>query len=50
MMTELCKIIVKTDNTSAKLYLLEKIEWLSKIGITLITTIRKDVEDVVAGK
>jgi hypothetical protein len=50
MMTELCKIIVKTDRSPAKILLIEKIVWLSKIGILIMATIRKDIEDVVTGQ
>lgn len=50
MMAELCKIIVKTDHSPAKIELLERIEWLGKIGIVILNTIRRDIESVTAGR
>ena len=48
MMTELCKIIVKNGDRPAKIYFLEILPWISKIGIVILTTIQRDTEDVVA--
>jgi hypothetical protein len=43
MMTELSKVIVKTEKGYQRIYLLKNIQWLNSIGLKLLDVIAKDV-------